>query len=96
MTKRIYISGPMTGRHNNNYPAFYDAEEDLEDQGYVVLNPARNSECDSWREYMRLAIMQLAQADEMYMLPEWTASQGACLEYTIGEALGMTIKGAFS
>ena len=43
MSKVIYISGPITGMPDGNYKAFADAEELLEEQGFIVLNKC--SEC---------------------------------------------------
>jgi hypothetical protein len=38
--KTIYISGPMSGLPNLNFPAFYAAQAKLEAEGYKVVNPA--------------------------------------------------------
>ena len=40
---RIYVSGPMTGRPDNNYPAFDAAAKRLRDAGHFVINPAELS-----------------------------------------------------
>lgn len=37
----LYIAGPMTGYEEYNFPAFYEVEEKLREQGYQVVNPAR-------------------------------------------------------
>lgn len=39
----VYLSGPMSGRENLNFPAFFEAEKRLLEMGYAVLNPARTS-----------------------------------------------------
>ena len=44
MNGRIYISGPMSGKHLWNFPAFFHAEEALEQDGWDVVNPARIDE----------------------------------------------------
>ena len=36
----IYIAGPMRGYEDYNYPAFDRQQKVLEDQGWVVINPA--------------------------------------------------------
>lgn len=40
MTK-LYIAGPMRGKPEFNFPAFFAAERDLENAGYETVNPAR-------------------------------------------------------
>lgn len=40
---RLYIAGPMTGLPNFNYPAFFEAEEQLRALGHEPINPARVS-----------------------------------------------------
>lgn len=42
--KKIYIAGPMTGRKEFNFAAFYHAEARLHAKGWIVFNPARNDE----------------------------------------------------
>lgn len=43
--RRIYISGPMTGLPDFNFPAFHDAAARLRERGHEVANPAEiNSE----------------------------------------------------
>ena len=37
---RIYISGPMTGHADHNFPAFDAAAERLRAEGHFVINPA--------------------------------------------------------
>lgn len=39
----LYLSGPMTGLPEFNYPAFRDAAERLRDVGYSVYNPAEGA-----------------------------------------------------
>ena len=38
--KRIYISGPMSGIPEFNFPAFFEAQKLLEAKGWEVFNPA--------------------------------------------------------
>lgn len=38
---RVYIAGPMTGKPEFNFPAFFAAEDRLRDAGHDPFNPAR-------------------------------------------------------
>lgn len=37
---RIYLAGPMRGRHLFNFPAFFEASERLQGSGHTIFNPA--------------------------------------------------------
>ena len=43
---RIFLSGPMSGKINNNKEAFDRAEKALRAVGYEVFNPANSSNED--------------------------------------------------
>ena len=91
----LYLSGPMTGYENFNFPAFDNAAWHLREMGYHVLNPAENwgGKTDVPRELcMRLDIQQVLAADGLAMLDGWHASAGAKLESTIAAELGLDIK----
>jgi len=92
--KRTYISGPMTGLPDANYPEFNRVAAQLRELGYTVLNPAENPKRDTWAEYMRLAIAQLVQCDEIHMLRGWKQSRGARMEHGIARELGLVVSGA--
>lgn len=79
---KIYISGPMTGLPQNNYPAFMAAEAALIAAGYEVLNPARNGlpATATWDEHMRVDIIMLMGADAVALLDGWDESRGAAKE----------------
>lgn len=44
MTKKIYIAGPMSGLPEFNFPAFFQAEEELKAAGWQVFNPANKEQ----------------------------------------------------
>ena len=94
MKARIYIAGAMSNLPDFNYPAFNAMAAKLRALGHHVENPAENPACDSWEAYMRLAIAQLVTCDTILMLPGWTASRGACVEYRLAVELGMCVKNA--
>jgi hypothetical protein len=96
MTVRIYISGPMTGIQQFNFPAFNAKAAELRSQGMDVVNPAEFGEGDglTWSEYMRKDIRALMDCNGIYMLPGWMRSRGALLEHHIATELGFSVMGA--
>ncbi len=95
MTKqaRLYISGPMTGIKDFNYPAFNAEAARLRALGHHVENPAENEkpECGTWQGYMRNAIAQLVTCDAIVLLPGWRDSNGALVEARLAQGIGMPI-----
>lgn len=92
-TKTIYISGPMSGLPDLNYPAFNAAASRLRALGYQVENPAENPEpeCKSWQGYMRLAIAQIVKCDLNLRLKGWEQSRGAVVETDVSNILNIEI-----
>lgn len=88
---KVYISGPMTGLPGFNYPAFHEASTRLRAMGYEVENPANNAQQDAWIDYMRIAVAQLAGCDAVYLLPGWSESRGAQVEYQLARGLGLWV-----
>lgn len=90
--KVVYISGPMEGYLNHNFPRFFEAEEVLRQYGYEVVNPANNfdSRTDVPREQcLRLDVTQMAtQCNAITFLDGWQNSAGARLEYLIARECG--------
>lgn len=101
MTKPItYISGPMRGYPEMNFPAFRAAKELLAEKGHGVVSPVDIGEtldgggkrvCTS-QEYLRADLYEILAAgcDGMALLPGWEKSVGARCEAAIGVSLGFT------
>ncbi len=90
-SERVYVSGPMTGIPDDNFPAFNAAADDLAAQGYAVENPAAKGIVDGWEwaDYLRYDIRVLTECDAIFTLPGWEASRGATLEMHVAKALGL-------
>jgi Domain of unknown function (DUF4406)/Domain of unknown function (DUF6378) len=100
--KSYYISGPMRGYPDHNYPAFFRAESELArflectlvpacGEGFEIINPARNFGGDKTREqkeYLKVDIVHVTQCDFVVLLPGWEKSEGAKLEVAVAEATG--------
>lgn len=94
---KVYISGPMTGIPDYNFPAFNTAAERWRAEGWEVVNPAENfgGRVDLTRpEYMRLDIQHLLNVDALAVLAGWQRSKGASLEVAIAQELGLPIYNA--
>lgn len=93
---KVYLSGPMTGLPQSNYPAFDAAAASLRAIGYDVVNPAdigrEIGDGLEWSQYMRPCIAALVQCDAVVMLPGWHESRGAMIERDIALALGMQVR----
>lgn len=90
---RIYLSGPMTGLPDYNYPAFNAEAARLRALGYIVENPAENPlPADApWHMCMRAAIRQMLTCDAVAFLTGWHESRGANVEIELAGHLGMTV-----
>lgn len=91
-----YIAGPMTGLPDYNYPAFHEAARLLREAhpDWTVINPAENFGGDQslpWDHYLRHAIQQVASADMICLLPGWSKSKGALLEYGVAHGLDLPV-----
>ena len=98
MTKRetVYISGPMTGLPDFNYPAFNAKATELFHAGYTVRNPALivGGQDWEWRDWMREALKMQMEAEVVHMLPGWRKSRGARIERRLALILGQRVEGA--
>ena len=97
----LYLSGPMSGLPEFNYPAFKTAAERLRSKGHTVVSPHElPADClgcanigheHSWAEHMRVDLAALLTCDVIVLLPGWSQSKGAQLEKTVAEAVGMMV-----
>lgn len=95
MIERYYISGPMTGVADYNFPAFNRAAADLRSLGLEVVNPVElnehlGTEAD-WHEYLRNDIKALCDCTHLVLLPGWEDSNGAHLELHLAHRLGLKV-----
>lgn len=91
---KIYISGPMTGLPDLNFPAFHEAARQLRALGLEVANPAEiNPDPGAdWQQCLRADIKALCDCDVIALMPGWEDSKGAHLELQVAHRLGLKVK----
>lgn len=94
MSKKVYISGPITGT-TDYMERFAAVEQKLVAEGYEVINPAKLNEHfpadTSWETYMRESLKMLCECDAIYMLADWFRSRGATLEFNVAQGLRLEV-----
>lgn len=89
---KLYLSGPMTGMPQYNYPLFHDVADKLRAEGYEVYSPAEidggeqvleGGDVQPWKYYMTKAIEMQMKCDAWAGLPGWWRSKGAKREFDL-------------
>lgn len=105
--RTVYISGPMRGRKDHNFPAFFRAEAKLLREGWQVLNPARiDMEEDGFdshgkgpafpidhfiRRDLDLIMGLKPGRDAIAVLDDWFLSYGARAEVYLAKWRGLRV-----
>jgi Domain of unknown function (DUF4406) len=89
----LYLSGPMTGIAEYNYPLFIDTAARLRNLGYPVYSPSDYGlTSEDWVACMRRNITDLMKCDEVALLRGWERSNGSVREVTIADWLKMPVR----
>jgi len=99
--RRIYIAGPMAGLPLFNFPAFFEAEKDWAQAGWIVVNPARidveagfdpaHDTGDTSEFYMHRDLPEVIGCDAIALLPGWRESPGTAKELTVARWCGLAV-----
>ena len=104
--KRVYLSGPMSGITDSNFPAFHAWAARLRADGFDVVNPAeinpgpapQGAEAQSsaawtarYNSCMRADLREMMDCDAIALMPGWESSKGANLELHVAHRLGMEV-----
>ena len=91
--KRLYLSGPMSGLPELNFPAFHAEAARLRALGFEVVNPAdlNPDPGKGWKDCLRVDLLELLGCDAIAMLPGWKKSEGAHLEMHVAHRVGIDI-----
>jgi hypothetical protein len=101
---KVYLSGPMSGLPDSNYPAFHKAAAALRAKGYEVLSPAEYKPAHGaqtqgatrpqdtpWHAWLKRGLRLMLKSDAVFVLDGWEQSRGASLEVSIAKELQMPI-----
>lgn len=97
--RRVYLSGPMSGYPDYNYPLFNDVAGKLRAAGWEVFNPAENDEGSTHRPrewYLKTDIPNALACDIVAVLPGWEKSRGAKLEALVALEVGILVVDAMA
>ena len=90
---RLYVSGPMTGLPDLNFPAFIAATTKLRSMGFEVISPVEINDDKNakWEDCLKRDIEELMKCDSIVLLDGWHLSDGTQLEMHIAHRVGMGI-----
>ena len=92
--KKMFLSGPITGKEDYNHPLFHRVAAEFRMAGFEVCNPAEFFDGDTTKErheYMRESFKYLQEADTIILLPGWQESEGAKVEAAVAKELDLII-----
>ena len=99
--RSIYIAGPMKGLPKHNTDAFFNAEEKLRLEGWVVVNPVKfehifgtavlQEDDRLLRAMMDAELAVIPRLDAIYLPRGWEHSEGAKRELQVALEYGLIV-----
>lgn len=91
--KVLYLSGPMTGYPDCNYPAFNQMAARLREHGFTVHNPAEVGDKGSqYVDLLKKDIRLILESEGVAVMEKWWESKGARLEVNVAAHLDLPIR----
>lgn len=89
---KVYIAGPISGKHDKNRTAFDTADYILRLRGYEVVNPL-DDPMDTWQDNIVVDLQLIQGCDAIALLEGWESSYGALIEVLFAEKMGKAVLG---
>ena len=89
--KVIYISGPVSGIKDFNYPLFNRADAWLRSLGFNTISPSKYPAGLTQSQYMDISLAGVRSADALYVLPNYQKSKGAACEIAYAICLSLVV-----
>jgi hypothetical protein len=89
-----YLSGPMSGYADSNFPAFEKAAHELRAAGLTIVSPhEKGSETAdaNYLDLLREDVRMICDCQAMILLPGWPTSSGSRLELAVALGLKMDV-----
>lgn len=89
-----YLSGPMSGIEDSNYPEFERVMTLLRERGMTIVSPHEDvpvSPEHSWADYLKRDLLKLVSCDGIILMHGWSKSRGARLELGVALELSMRV-----
>ena len=93
MSKRVYISLPISHYDLEERREYAQRVEDMLSHFYSVVNPLKNGlpEDADWKVHMRKDIQDLLTCDAIFMCNGWEMSSGCKLEFDVATSCGLEV-----
>lgn len=96
LTKKIYISGPMTGYPDHNSENFYRVETELRNRGFSSIeNPIHLQELygndETYNFYLKKALQMMLGSDAIYVFGDYKKSYGVKQEINLAHIVGIPL-----
>jgi Domain of unknown function (DUF6378)/Domain of unknown function (DUF4406) len=90
----FYLSGPMTGYDDYNFPKFHEVANRLRKSGYSVFNPAESFEGRTdldWTTYMEHDYEAILDSSAVMVMEDWESSIGCIMELLVAVSTGKNV-----